>query len=411
MYNQLPEKIKKKFKVIYSELKSDGFTIYKSQDQKWGVIKNDSELIIDARYESIQYEEVKNWFIGVNFSKENRDKNWSYYFHADDGKLISQTNQYSTIKIDKFGNIICKKDNKFGLLNDNLQAIIEPKYEQLSSLRGNLFRAKSNQKYGIIDKNESIIYDFIFSQSFGTFNNDLLIIEEESKYYQIDSKGKKRKKLEYAKILRATSNTYAAPLKEDENKFKVLTDASMIKDEFDIDDMFSFSGKWGIIDYDGSEIIEPKYSFIDFLRSTNYYKVAVGQMKFELSEDGKWMAKGSKWGIINKGDKFLISANFTWVEEISDNIFAVNLGGIVYYNDNYWTVRGGKWGVMNGEAKNIVPIEYDCIMLSWFRVKDFLFVQKGTDAFNGELEYDVYDFEGNKIIKNKPNYRKHMFYH
>jgi len=57
-----------------------------------------------------------------------------------------------------------------------------------------------------------------------------------------------------------------------------------------------------------------------------------------------------------------------------------------------------------------VPIEYDTIMLNWFRVKDFVFVQKNTAHFNGELAYDVFDFNGKKIERNKPNYKEHMFY-
>ena len=414
MYNQLSKNIKEKFQVIYSEHKPGGLVIFKSQNQKWGVIKNDSEILIAAQYESMQFEENKNWFIGVNFNKGNRDGNWSYYIHSVDGNLKYQTKKYNSIGIDSFGNIICKKGNEFGLLNDDLEEIISPKYKILNSLSKTLFQAKVAHKFGIIDFKEQIIHDFTISNVFGSFKNDLLVINENEQFYQIDSKGLQKNVLPYTHIIRAKSNTYLAPNMDDKNKFKIVANGTNKNKGYEIDDMFNISGNWGIIDEKGDVVIKPQYAFIDFFRSCKYYKVAEGKLEFDFNGDDKWIAKGVNWGIIGKGNTILIPLKYDWIEEISENTFAVNIGGTIFYNDNYqedyWTVKGGRWGVLNIKNEEIVPIEYSSIMLNWFRVKDFVFVQKNTIRFNGELEYDVFDFQGNKIERNKPNYKEHRFY-
>jgi len=187
-----------------------------------------------------------------------------------------------------------------------------------------------------------------------------------------------------------------------------------MNEDYEIDDMFNYSGNWAILDEIGNVIIEPQFAFIDFFRSSEYYKVAEGKLNFDFNSDDKWVVKGVNWGVIGNDNSELIPTEYDWIEEISENLFAVNIGGTVFYNDNYqeeyWTVKGGKWGVRNKNHKEIVPVEYDSIMLNWFRVKDFIFVQKNTVQFNGDLDYDVFDFKGRKVERNKPNYKEHMFY-
>lgn len=414
MDNQLPRNIRDKFQVIYSEHKPGGFAIFKSQNQKWGVIKNDSKVIIPAQYESMQFEENKDWFIGVNFNKESGDKNWSYFFHSVDGNLKFKTDYYNSIRVDSFGNIICKLGNGFGLLNDKFEEIISPKYARLNSLSKNLFQAKTNKEFGIIDIKEQIIHDFVISEILGNFKNESLIINVNGKFYQINSSTLDKNELPYSFIIRPYSNTYLAPNKEDRNKYKAVLNGTKINEDYEIDDMFNYSGNWAILDEIGNVIIEPRFAFIDFFRSLEYYKVAEGKLNFEFNSQDKWVVKGGKWGVIGNDNCGLIPIEYDWIEEISENLFAVNIGGTVFYNDNYqeeyWTVKGGKWGVRNNNHEEIVPVEYDSIMLNWFRVKDFIFVQKNTVQFNGDLDYDVFDFKGRKIERNKPNYKEHMFY-
>jgi len=58
--------------------------------------------------------------------------------------------------------------------------------------------------------------------------------------------------------------------------------------------------------------------------------------------------------------------------------------------------------------KLITPVQYDTIDLSWFRVKDYIFVQNGAEYFNGRSkDYDVYTFQGERIVRNKPNPKNH----
>ncbi len=412
MFNKIFKKKKKRYNGIYSELLSNGFTIFKSENEKWGVLDKELKILIPAQYESIKFEPLKNWFLGVNFYKDLENKNWSYFFHTLDGKLFSKLEDYEKINIDAYGNIIIANREGKGVLDDKLNQIFPPKYKDFSSIDSSLFKAKKDIKFGIIGKEKRIVYDFTISKIYGNFKNGFLIIEEEQSFFQIDKNGKKIKSFEYTHLFYARSNTYKAPNKEDRNKFKAVIGGVKINEGIEIDEMFNYRGKWGIIDIGGEEIIKPSYDYIDFLRDFNYYKIGLGQIKFECSSEGKWIAKGGKWGIIDDKNETIIPAKFDWVEEIEKDLFAVNMDGTVYFNDepqeNYWTVKGGKWGVLKRGNKQIVPIEYDNIMLSWFKVKDYIFVQKNSPKFNGQLEYDVFDFDGNKIERDKPNYKNYM---
>ena len=407
----MPKAIQERFKVIYSEHKKENLAIFRAENQKWGVIINDSELLITAEYDSMGFYESKECLLAVNFEEDKNDKYWSYHLYSINGTLIGQTSDYASLTIDDLGCIFCRRDKLVGLLDDHLNELIPPKYTSLRSLGKGLFQARKDGLYGIIDHKDRLVYGFQITQILGRFS-PFLLIQEQGHHYQIDSSGKKKKSLRYSHILKPTSNTYAAPSTQDRDKFKVIVDGKQSNEDLEIDDLFNYSGKWGILDPAGAEIIPPTYDYIDFLRSPAYYKVAKGAMTIVLEEE--WMIKGGKWGIVSKSGDTILDTIFDWVEEISENLFAVNIGGSLFYNDDYqtdyWTVRDGKWGVFNQQGMEVVPIEYDCIMLNWFRVKDYLFVQKGSQQFNGELAYDVYDFDGNQMKSDHFDYRKYRFY-
>jgi hypothetical protein len=229
--------------------------------------------------------------------------------------------------------------------------------------------------------------------------------------------GKKIQDLPYSYILPARSNTYAAPDTINRNKFKIIQQGQVREEDLEAFEMLYYQGKWGILDEAGKELIPCQYAYIDFFRNPQYFKVATGTLTTDVEENSHHICcVGGKWGVINVENQIIVPLLYEWVEEIHETLWAVNIGGKVFYNDDYqedyWTVRGGKWGVVNTKGKLIVPVQYDVYMKNWFRVKDFIFVQNDNDTpyLDDTKPFDVYDFEGNQILNNKPNPKNHIFY-
>lgn len=422
VYNILPQQIKNKFNISYSQRLENGFTIVKTKNEKWAVLDKNNGLLIRPIYESIGFSSSKKWFVCTNFNGKNSNR-WSYFMYDLNGQLLCQNSDFSSIQVDDFGNVICcirnRIDNKsniqYGLLDDNLVVNFAPKYNIITSLSATKFKVRQNYKWGIIDQNDHIILNINYQHIHGNFNYKTVFVENDNETFQVDIDGNIVKKLPYTHFFYPKSNTYGAPNKND-RLTKLKTFIGKKGENADYDEMDEYIGKWGVIDLSGEVIVEAKYDFVDFFQSPNYFKIIVGKIDYnwEDEEADEYEMNGGKCGVIGLNQQVIIPPKYNWIEEISDNLFAVNLGGQVYYDDeyqcNYWDVKGGKWGVINHQSKLIIPVEYDAIMLSWFRVKDYIFVQNGATYFDEKLNYTVYDFDGNKITKHKPKPKNHRYY-
>ena len=73
-------------------------------------------------------------------------------------------------------------------------------------------------------------------------------------------------------------------------------------------EMVRYNGKGGIIDAAGSVLIPNDYSFVDFLRNPNYFKVAIGKMEVLNDDDEqpyRTAIKSMKWGIVDTNKKVI----------------------------------------------------------------------------------------------------------
>jgi hypothetical protein len=80
------------------------------------------------------------------------------------------------------------KNGKYGLMDDDKNIIIHPKYDFLFNFHNGFARYKLNKKYGFIDKNENEIippkYDYLWD-----FKNGFAKYELNKKYGIIDANG------------------------------------------------------------------------------------------------------------------------------------------------------------------------------------------------------------------------------
>lgn len=419
-YNLLPENVKLLYEIKYGGILKNHIVIFKNKSQKWGALLHqpfdlpEFKLIVEPIYESTSFNSKINLIEAVNYLNGKWEFNHiNYNFFDTAGNLKGRVEDITSLRTDDLGSIFIEKFEKIGLLDNDFKILIDPIYNELLAIEQGIFNARKNDNWGIIDRYENILLDFSYHKIFYYSKNRKVIIQDkEKRYFIFDLITLQKTKLNYDKILECSSNTYKAPSEASYPYCKTIT--HLERTEFDDYEMSKYIGQWGIIGADAEMIIPNEYAYIDFLRNPNYYKVAKGEFQFENEYvvDDKLIAKNIKWGIIDAANNIIVPIKYDWVEEVEETIWVVNEGGIVYYYiedyNDYWAVEGGKRGVYNGE-KLIVPIEYDQVYYNWGKVKDFIFVKKGKINFYENNDYDVYDFDGLKITKNKPLPKDHQY--
>lgn len=429
-YNQLPKDIQQKFHIVYSELMHENLTIFKNDAEKWGVLKEAKTLglfssyhvLIEPKYHSMGFSSEAKIFEAVLYKNDtwNKDRNITHLFDTE-GRCIGQSEQGTSVTIDKHQNVIAEKEGKFGLLEKTLQTVIPPELEHLTAINDQYFKALKNGKYGIVSRTNTIVLDVAWREIFTDMVNDCVILQAENgKYSVFNVRKKTRSELPFDKVLRASSNSYRAPSAESFGLFKSITNCT-VNDDYDADytnyEILCYKGDWGIIAADGGIVIPNEYAFIDFLQNPQYFKVCKGEITIGEMQDERGFFRPTvenlKWGIIDKNNAVIVPIEYDWIWEVESTLWVVYKGGTVYYDEDYqeeyWKIRGGKLGVYNLN-KFITPIEYDAIQTSWFKIKDYIFVQKGNSYFDAtSSNYDVFTPEGVKIEQHKPHPRNHLF--
>ncbi|OQP46283.1 hypothetical protein A4H97_31490 [Niastella yeongjuensis] len=418
-HNGLPPAVVITYAVEYSEEVYDSITIYKNSDGKWGVLKRTLDggynILVEPVYDLLGFNRVLNYLEAVAYT----DDTWqvdgnSFYFFDLNGQLKASVSGVTSVRIDDSGRLLVLKSDSMGLLDNKGETIITPAYVSLYNLQGNLYKAQKGAGYGIIDTNEMVLLDFKYKFIFTTVKNDRVIVQDlTNRYFSFHFPTSELHALPYDNIFRATSNTYGGGEGEP-GLFKAIRQSVATEfDDYD-EDMCAFTGIWGIIYADGTTKIPNEYAFVDGFVNPDYFKVALGNFSFYVNDDtGHLIAEGVKWGVVDANNNIIVPIEYDWVQEVGDTLWMVNKGGTVFYNHDYqeegWEVRGGQVGVFN-KNRLITPIAYDTIMTSWFRIKDYVFVQNGHPKFNDRYDYDVYNFDGKKIEVNKPRPRDHMYY-
>ena len=211
----------------------------------------------------------------VTFSYDENFKNINIYsmnylvkYHAKRLKI----KEYSTDFQDKkaiFQNMIIKIDSEqYGVIDIKTgNAILENKYEKIKYLPTQQnFLVKSNGKYGIMKKNAEVkirtVYDNIKIMD---NQNELYLVKQNDSYGIVNSKGEVIIEPEYKQI---GINVDKYTKNGVENKYVLLNEIILIKNEQDL---------WGMFNLKGEQITEFKYTGIgcQAVLANNSYPILV----------------------------------------------------------------------------------------------------------------------------------------
>ncbi len=289
------------------------------EDNKYGVINNKGETIIDPSYQ--EYIVIPNSGKDIFLCTYDVDyDNNTYKTKALNSKNEEIFTDYSQIEA------ISNYDE-----NNNIT------YEQ------NALKVQKDGKYGIIDINGNELLPCEYDELYSLKNTDnSIIIEKDGKKGLVDSTGKKVIDTTYKDIL---------PLGDDYKLGYIVVDED---------------NNYGVVDCNNQEVLEPKYEDIKSMTDNGKYIVkeknnwelvnkdgTVNEIKaLENADDVTGLKSGNiiikennKFGVINQNGDEIVSTDYDDVK------FA--------FTDTFIVKKDGKYGLANSENKIVIDPIYE----------------------------------------------------
>lgn len=315
------------------------FSSYK--DNKWGVIDNLGDNVIDPSYKEMIV--IPNSKIGVfictydaNYetgeykTKALNEKNEEIFTQYNKVEAIQNTDKNKNAYYDE--NVLkVEKNGKYGLINLSGKEVTEIEYNKIEAIKGikNSFKVQKDDKYGIVDSEGKMVI--------------------EPQYKDIDILGKDNKS------------------------------GFIVQNE---------EGKYGIVDYSNNEVLETKYKKIEKVYGNDLYVVTEKEIEkvvnkenedvltrgfdkikqiLSKQENAVIFTKSDKYGIMSLDKEVLIDAKYDSLEETKTGIFIAK--------------KGDKYGIINMQEDEKIPFEYTSIV---YNEKADIYVAEDED-FNSHV--------------------------
>lgn len=389
------------------------YTIY--ENEKWGVIDTKGNVIIEPTYDEmiIVPDNTKPLFVcqyDVNYTdntfktKVVNEKNETLFTNYDKVEVITNYDKYNSLwyekavlKVQKDGkyglinlsgtevlkceyesidpikgtsnSLITVKDGKKGLVDNSGTIIIENNYKDIKSLTEkyeNGFIVENDEnKYGVINYNKSVALETIYDDIKNIYGSNMYVVQENSKWSLINSKGEKYLEGKAENIQAINSDNII--IKENE-KYKLVStsDEEKIPAEYDLLE-YAFSdyyvakkdGQYGIINANNETKLEFIYQYIKYSSDEDFIIAQKEEYTSELL-DREFNSKVS--GIISEINK---EKNYVKVR-INDEYKYYNFKleektniEILSGNTLFLSKKDGKYGYVNSQGIVIVDYKYD----------------------------------------------------
>ena len=240
--------------------------------EKWGYIDKTGEEIIIPQYDfSFNFKNgaaiVCN---GGNYSESGEESSRKFFLIDANGKKISR--EYDFLFQTRENIILCKLNNKWGIITNEGKEIVSPYYDRISDCSMGIVtvllydNSSEGLQYGYIDNKGKRIGDVKYSFASG-FMGGIAIVSENGNSFIIDKSGREICGNKYKIILpfEDKDNNYLKCGMENENKIKygIMNNKGEVLVNCSYDEIISYSEgvivvkeglKYGYIDEMGKEI-------------------------------------------------------------------------------------------------------------------------------------------------------------
>jgi hypothetical protein len=425
-YQDIPDRIRKKFQIVFSENLDDKTILFRNDQNKHGVLQfkntlglfNGYHCLIPPEYNTLYFNRSFELFRAIQYSNDqfNLQKNRHYFFDKG-GKMLLELPPGEGCDIDLFDNIIIRRSRLFGLLNRDLSELVTPRYESLQAINANFLVVQLGGKRGVIRRDGTPFLDIEFDQIIWRMYDHNVLLKKDNIYYSFVFETSTLKQLPFSMIL--SDHKKETPLSMTSRAFfrSIMNfrwyDLEITHDcPYDYRDLLlNYRGDWGVIDGIGDVVLPNEYSFVDFFENPNYFKVGLGEIEIEEYEDREgnhsFSLKNVKWGVVDKNNQIVVPIIFDWIQELAPSIWAVYNDCTIYYDisghDEGWEHIDGKVGIYNHD-KLIVPVEYAEHATFYYRINNYVYVRTNTTPMEDgtSMDYDAYTLDGIKVEENKP---------
>lgn len=433
------------------------YSVY--QNNKWGIINQTGEIIIEPSYQEIvvvpnSKQEVFLCTYDIN------DETGEYHTKALNAKNEEIFTQYDQIEplenYDENKQIYYEqnllkvaKDGKYGLIDFLGKEILPLQYEEIDTLKevDNSILIKQNGKYGLVNSEGSIIIEPQYKEikNLGsTYEYGYITVTEDNKYGLVDNLNKVILANEYEKIDQIEGKDLFVI--EENKKQKVVNKEGIVVIEKGFDKIksilnqssgviFEENSKYGVMDAEGKEIIPADYE--DIIEGSSSTYIAQKNRKYGVIDKNKDEKIGFYYEIISYYPQasIYVAEDKEYNATIFDSSFTEKLKGVVsevnekdgylkirvgdesrYYNfkfeqkeakdiltanNLFLAKQDGKYGVVNTKGEVVVDYQYEDAIEQ--NIAGYIAIKKdgkwGSIGPNGQVALEpTYDLEDYLVI-------------
>lgn len=383
------------------------------QNQKYGVIDKNGNIVIEADYEAVQIPNPsKAIFVCIKEYNENTKEYETVVYNEKKDVLLSNYKNVQAISIYTNVNstpyeksvLTYKENGKYGLINLEGKQITKPIYDEISSInyKEGTFIVKQNELEGIINMKgkviikceyESVTSDNYYSEKGNNKQAGFIVskkTEEGYRYGYANYRGTIILNTIYTQLERVTeianeNGVYFIAFKNGQ--------AGLIKDNKEIlnyeyeDIQYNVlgsifvtkrNGKYGAVNQEGTTVLYPEYDnvytggmYLNALKDKDIFIFDLNGNKIETNEVSKTKTenanyyitidKNNKYKVVDSKDNIIIDKDYTYIEYLLGDYFIVE--------------RDSKSGIINSNGKSIIELKYDSIS----RINETDILQMETD--------------------------------
>lgn len=388
------------------------------KDNKWGVIDNQGNTIIDPSYaEMIVIPNSKNdVFIctyDVDYASGNyktkvlNSKNEEIFKEYEKVEAIQNLDENSNLWYES--NVLkVEKDGKYGLINLLGKELLPCEYEQIATIEGvkNALKIEKDEKYGVVDgegkivlKTEyadvtnlgedikdgfiiksdeekygivnysgELVLDAIYEGIEKVYGNDLYVIDKSNKQVLVKSDGTEVLTSGYDEITDVLKNAENGIIIKKNNKYGVIkttgdkvidTKYEELKETKSGIFIAKENDKYGIIDIEGNSKIEFKYKSLIYNESADIY-IAEGENFDNEIIDGDYNVRlaGILVDFSDEKDYIELRINNEY-KYYNFKLEEKNVSDIFTSNTLFLSKKDGKYGFLDKSGNVVVDYIYD----------------------------------------------------
>ena len=373
------------------------FTI--EQNQKYGVIDKNGNIVIEADYEAVQIPNPsKAIFVCIKEYNENTKEYETIIYNEKKEVLLSNYKNVQAISIYTNVNstpyeksvLTYKENGKYGLINLEGKQITKPVYDEISSInyKEGTFLVRQNELEGIINMKGKVIikceYESVTSDNYYSENGNNkqagFIVSKKTedgyRYGYVNYRGTIILNPIYTQLERVTEianekgvyfiafkNGQAGLLKNNKEilnyeyediQYNVLGSIFITKR----------NGKYGAVNQEGTTVLYPEYDnvytggmYLNALKDKDIFIFDLNGNKIETNEVSKTKTenanyyitidKNNKYKVVDSKDNIIIDKDYTYIEYLPGDYFIVE--------------RDSKSGIIDSNGKSVIELKYDSI--------------------------------------------------